>query len=152
MVNRLNKISVRKQESRQRTSLVTDLTQQKSTYCFPATSDHPFLYSSRVERCGWVELPSDSSFNEMSSDPFFLPYPNVICKFKFSLNKFFPLLHMTVLGLPLGTLNRMMAFRQISLFNLGTTSIFTVLIVRHVNRQHHRISFIRPILTLKVPM
>ena len=36
--------------------------------------------------------------------------------------------------------------------NLGTTSICTALIVRHIKRQHDRSSFLRPTFKMKGPM
>ena len=53
--------------------------------------------------------------------------------------------------LPLRAINRMIALRQLSVVNLGTTSMCTVLTVTHVNKQHHRFSFLRPVFTVNGP-
>ena len=65
--------------------------------------------------------------------------------------KFVPLSLTIVFGLPLRAINLIIALRQLSVSNLGTTSICTALIVRQVKRQHHRFSFLRPIFTMKGP-
>ena len=86
----------------------------------------------------------------MFFDPFFVPCSNVLCKLSAPTN-FVPLSLMIVLGLPLRAINRMIVLRQLSVSNLGTTSICTALKVRHVQRQHHRSSCLRPIFTVNGP-
>ena len=56
---------------------------------------------------------------------------------------------MIVPGLTVRAINGMIAFRQLSVSNLGTTSIRTALTGRHVKRQHYRFPFFRPTLTVK---
>ena len=65
--------------------------------------------------------------------------------------KFVPLSLIIVLGLPLRAINLLVALRQLSVSNLGTTSICTALIVRQLKRQHYGFSFPRPIFTMKRP-
>ena len=64
---------------------------------------------------------------------------------------FVPLSLVSVLGLLLRAINLIIALRQLSVSNLGTTSICTAVIVRHVNIQRCRFSLLRPIIAMKGP-
>ena len=87
----------------------------------------------------------------MFFNPFFVSCRNVHCRPSYSFEKDFSLSLMTVLPLFLRAKNLIFALRQRVLSSLGTTSICTALIVRYVNRQHHRFFFLRPIFTLRGP-
>ena len=65
--------------------------------------------------------------------------------------KFVPLSLIIFNGLPHHAMNRIIAFRQLSVSNFRTISICPARTVRHVKRQHQRFSFLRPIFTVKCP-
>ena len=85
----------------------------------------------------------------MFSGPIFVLCRNVLCKILFSSNNVCPLSMIIVIGLPVSAINPMIALRQLSLSNFGTTSICTSITVRHVNRQPNLFYFLRPIPTDK---
>ena len=137
--------------AQQHTSSVTDLFPNTAYIAFLQILTNRSHTPTKVRCCGWVELPSDSSSNSMFFDPFFVPCRNTLCKLSFTSIKFVPFSLMVVHCSPLRAINFTIAMRQLSVSNFGTTSICTALIVRQVNRQHHRFSFLRPIFTRKGP-
>ena len=68
------------------------------------------------------------------SDPFCYPFSNLSP----APRKSFPLLLKMVLGFGLRAMNLVVAARHESASNLETFSTCTVLVFKHVNRQHHR--------------
>ena len=65
--------------------------------------------------------------------------------------KLVPLSLMMVVGLPRLAINLLIATEQESVSRLRTTSICTALVVKHVNKQHHRFMDIRKNLTSNGP-
>ena len=122
---------------------------QNCIHCFLAISHQQFPCSSKVRCSGWVELPSDSSLNWMFCDPFFVPCRSVLCKFSLSSNKFCPIVADDCARFVSSRNKPHDCIRQLSMSNLGSTSICIALIVRHVNRRYNRFSFLRQIFAVK---
>ena len=73
------------------------------------------------------------------------------CNIQLRTTKFVLLSLIIFMGLPIPAMNLIIAFSQLSVSSFGTFSIYTALTFRHVNEQHHRFSFLRPIFILERP-
>ena len=135
----------------ERTSSVTDLFPNTAYIAFLQLLTNRFHTSSKWDAAGGLNFHAIPRSIRRSSIPFLFNAATYSANSRSVPTKFVALSLMIVFGLPLRAINLIIALRQLSASNMGTTSICTAFIVRHVKSQNHRFSFRCPIYTMKGP-
>ena len=132
-------------------SSVTDLFPNTAYIAFLQLLTNRFHTAQKWGAAGGLNFHLIPRWIKFSSIPSLFHTATYVANFLAAATKVVILSLMIILGLPVRALNFMVALRQVSVSNLGTTSICTALIVGKVNRQHHRFSFFCSIVTVKGP-